>query len=203
MSKAKCVEMNPEYLKGIDVSHYQGEIDWTQIDKDSIAFVYLKATEGNDYIDPAFSTNISSLNNEKIPFGVYHFFEPSKDAELQAEHFLKIIHKSKAKLPPVLDIEISQGVETILLHEKIEKWLKIVHKKSGKKPIIYTSKDFKETILKNKFDDYEFWIAEYMTKSLNDSWIIWQYTQTGKVCGINGFVDMNYLHSKKLKTLLK
>ena len=185
---------------GIDISHYQNEIDWEVLEESldsAISFVYYKSTEGTRFVDPLaeeYSNNLSALN---VEHGAYHFFTPSVSAEKQARHFLKNTSSSNT-LPPVLDAE-TEGETDRKLIEGMQSWLRIVENQSGTKPIIYTSYHFYKTKFRGKFDGYEFWIASYSRKEfrLKDDCIIhWQYSDKGAVPGIEGFVDLNF--SKKI-----
>lgn len=181
---------------GIDISHYQGEIDWDmyrEISDSLISFVYCKATEGVDHVDRNWNSHKASLREAKILHGCYHFFRPNSDAIAQAEHFLKHYSVTDQELPPVLDSEIEGPTEQMVLNMK--KWLEHVEDKTGRRPLIYTSNYMYNTKFKEKFPGYKFWIANYNPggPDVNDENIVmWQYTDKGSVPGIYGPVDMNY-----------
>lgn len=188
-------------LTGIDVSHYQGKIDWSSVEK-NVDFIYLKATEGITYIDPRFHRNSEFVRNISIPSGSYHFFEPNDDGEKQAAAFLRHIKVHDFMLPPVLDIEISKGVEKSLIRKRAKEWLDAVEKALGCQPIIYSYTDFYEAHLEGEeFDKYQLWLADYNTTAklpdTVDKWVFWQYTAKGKMEGISHSVDQNRFDGTK------
>lgn len=180
---------------GIDISHYQGEIDWELFNSDSlIGFVYCKSTEGNSLIDEKWKEYATELANKEIAFGAYHFFHPSIDPIAQADHYLKVTQLNSKHLSPVIDVETDEHHADFITN--IGKWLQHVWAKSGRQPIIYTSYHLYKTKLKDAFPSYHFWIANYSNRAdrfINDSLVIhWQYSESGKVAGINQPVDLNY-----------
>ncbi len=189
----------PEGFKsyGIDISHHQGEIDWDtffQQSDSTIRFIYCKVTEGELLEDRQWPTNHARLSHEKIPHGGYHFFRPSIDPTIQAKHFLKHYKHTEASLPPALDVE-TEGVSDKVLISNMKTWLNIVEKATGKRPVIYTSYNFYSEKFKHHFDRYKFWVANYSNSShrfVDEQIIHWQFSETGEVPGIKGFVDLNY-----------
>lgn len=188
----------PTEIMGIDVSHYQGDIQWEKIKgSDEVRFAFVKATEGVSYVDPFSKKNAASLRTIGIPFGNYHFFHPNKDSEVQARFFLK--HLSKPiLLPPVLDIEIVQAVSAEELRKKAKTWLTLVEKETGCTPIIYTDLSFWQSYFSESFEQYPLWLAEYRPHLYIPSemkrWSIWQKSESGTISGISGNVDINQLN---------
>jgi len=186
--------LNQRLLKGIDVSFYQGDISWSSIADDGIAFAYLKATEGVTLVDPQYLNNVEKLKSTPIQYGSYHFFQPSDDAEKQVDFFLSNVSLG-GQLPPVLDIEVSHGLSPASIKSSALIWLKAVESTTGCKPIIYTYKDFWETNLGSDFNDYPLWLADYANRpSLPNgvsNYIFWQHSQKGKMKGISGSVDLD------------
>ena len=180
-------------LVGVDVSHYQGNIKWHKV-REEVQFAFIKATEGTTYTDPTFADNYEALKNLKVPFGAYHFFEPDESGATQAEHFLSKVD-IKGLLPPVLDIEISQGTSADKLKQEARQWLEKVESRTGCRPTIYTYKDFWETYLGEEFNEYPLWLADYAKQpTLPDGvaqWTFWQYSHSGLVEGIDSRVDMD------------
>ena len=186
---------------GIDISHYQNEIDWDvffeQADS-TIGFVYCKATEGISHVDKQYEQNRNALRENKKKFGVYHFFVPTLNPQLQADHFLNNYNYKNGELPPVLDVE-TESVSDEKLIERMKVWLSIVEKHTRIRPVIYTSYHFYNTKFAHEFPQYEFWIANYSDheERLKDDRIIhWQYTDQGGVPGIDGPVDLNMSKQK-------
>jgi lysozyme len=182
---------------GIDISHHQGRIDWEEFTRSmdsTISFVYCKATEGIRFIDPSWKSNRSNLNSKQIANGAYHFFSPRINASLQADHFLNNYTFLPGDLPPVLDAETEGGSDAQLI-SRMKEWLKSVETQTGMRPVIYTSYHFYKTKFRGKFEGYEFWIASYNKNEsrLKDDCIIhWQYSDRGKLPGINENVDLNF-----------
>lgn len=182
---------------GIDVSHYQGVIDWDKFHEEAdsiVRFVYCKATEGTNHIDAQWSRNKSELRKYKIHFGAYHFFLPKKNALKQAKHYVKNYTPRQSELSPVLDVE-TEGKSDADLISRMKTWLSYVEKKTGRRPIIYTSFHFYSTKFKGKFKGYKFWIANYNNRPdrMVDKQIIhWQYSDHGRIPGIEGPVDLNF-----------
>ncbi len=186
-------------IRGVDVSHYQGKIDWeklanAKVDKRPIKFIFIKATEGLEMVDKCFKHNFKSAYENNITRGAYHYFIPSASARLQALHFIKTVPLETGDLPPVLDIERTGGLTTKQLQDSALVWLNIVGKHYQTKPILYTYHKFKEKHLNTpQFDQYPYWIAHYYVDTLEykGDWKFWQHTDRGTVDGIEGDVDLN------------
>lgn len=181
---------------GIDISRYQEEVNWDvffeQADS-TIGFVYCKATEGISHVDKQYPRNRDVLREHKKKFGVYHFFVPNLNPQLQADHFLNNYNYKNGELPPVLDVETEVVTDETLI-ERMKIWLKIVEKQAHIRPVIYTSYHFYNTKFKHEFPQYEFWIANYgnhADRMKDDRIIHWQYSDEGGVPGIEGPVDLN------------
>lgn len=190
--------IHSEYsIRGIDISHYQGEINWDKlrnatIEGCPIRFIIIKATEGNSLLDENFNENFYKSKDNNFIRGVYHFYSPSVSPELQAHYFLKQVHLEEGDLPPVLDIESKGNLTPQQIKKAVTKWMTIVEKAYNVKPILYTNYDFKKKYLNDKiFDKYPYWIAHYYVDTLRyqGKWRLWQHTDFGKVEGIKGHVD--------------
>lgn len=186
-------------VRGIDISRYQGTIDWQKVKDDmiggsTIQFVFIKATEGVTIFDPHFNDNFYKVREHGLLRGAYHFFTPSESGKKQAAHFLRQVHLEEGDLPPVLDVEEIGHLSMEDLRREVMDWLKIVENHYGVKPIIYSGYSFKKKYLSTPdFHDYPFWIAHYYREKLtySGSWMFWQHTDLGGVKGINGDVDLN------------
>ena len=182
-------------VKGIDVSHYQDVIDWKSIAEAGISFVFVKATEGMSLKDKLFNRNWERIKREGIRRGAYHFFRPTISAERQANHFSESVALEMGDLPPVLDVEVLDGVSRKELLTGVHAWLVHTEMEYGVKPIIYTNQNFYNKYLKNEFREYPLWIARYSLREprLRDksTWTFWQFTSSGKINGIEGRTDFN------------
>jgi lysozyme len=186
-------------IHGIDVSRHQQEISWQdvkemQVKNIKIDFAFIKATEGLDLIDENFRRNWFNTQKAGIPRGAYHFFISSKSGKAQAENFIETVHLQKGDLPPVLDIEQTNGASITDLQQRVSDWLLMIEKKYKVKPVIYTNADFYRTFLSGRFDEYPLWVAHYLVKDkprISRDWVFWQHNETGHVNGIASFVDFN------------
>jgi lysozyme len=193
-------------IHGIDVSRYQHNIDWKEVqsmqDKQiKIGFAFIKATEGLGRVDNSFRRNWFNTKEANIPRGAYHFFISSKSGKAQAENFIETVKLSKGDLPPVLDIESTNGATAADIQQRARDWLLMIEKYYKVKPIIYTNVDFYETFLEGQFDDYPLWVAHYYVKDkprIKRNWLIWQHNEKGHVNGIDAFVDFNVFNGDSL-----
>lgn len=187
----------PAYLvKGIDVSHHQGSIDWEDVRSEGIDFVFIKATEGGHYSDPKYRSNYSGATMAGIRVGSYHFFKPGVDGKEQAKHFLKRARLKDGNLVPVLDIETFDNAGRSQIKQDALAWLEHVEKETGVLPIIYTMPSYAEKYLDQDFAKYPLWIASLKrTPVIPGAWkncMFWQYSHTGRIDGIDEKVDLNY-----------
>ena len=187
-------------IHGIDISHYQGKIDWEQlknamIEGCSVRFVIIKSTEGASRLDDHFRENFNQVRDYGFIRGVYHFWSNKSSAREQAYYFLDKVHLTEGDLPPVLDIEHKPADKSVDDFQRdVLTWLHIVEDKYHAKPIIYTYYKFKEKYLSAPvFDDYPYWIAHYYVDKVQyqGKWKFWQHTDAGKLPGIKGYVDFN------------
>lgn len=187
-------------IHGIDISHYQGDINWSKlrhsiIEGCPLRFVIIKSTEGSTRVDEKFEDNFYQAREHGFIRGAYHFWSNKSKAREQAYFFLEHAKLEKGDLPPVLDIEhYPQGVELEDFQRDVLTWLHIVEDRYHVKPIIYTYFKFKEKYLSAPvFDDYPYWIAHYYVDKVEykGQWKFWQHTDAGKLPGIRGYVDFD------------
>lgn len=191
-------------VHGVDVSRWQGDIDWERLRERGANFAYIKATDGVDHIDPMFKKNWNGAAEAGIRRGAYHFFFWCRRASDQAEWFIRNVPKVKGALPPVLDVEWNHQssckwkpsrAEVI---EKMQVFLDRLERHYGQRPIIYTAPDFYEDNLKGAFPNHPFWlraVAEHPSKVYpGRDWVFWQYSGSGLSQGVNGRIDLNVFH---------
>ena len=187
-------------IHGIDISHYQGKIDWEQLTNAMIKgcpvrFVIIKSTEGSSRLDENFRENFNQARDFGFIRGVYHFWSNKSTAREQAYYFLDQVHLTDGDLPPVLDIEHKPADKSVEDFQRdVLTWLHIVEDKYHVKPIIYTYYKFKEQYLSAPvFEDYPYWIAHYYVDKVEykGPWKFWQHTDAGRLPGIRGYVDFN------------
>ena len=185
-------------MHGIDVSHYQGDINWKMLEqtrqgKFPVQFIFMKATEGGDFSDDKFVANFDSAKAHGFIRGAYHFYNPKTGADKQADFFIRSVKLEPGDLPPVLDIE-KKGKDVKKLQQDLKIWLRKVESHYGVKPIIYASYKFKTKYLNDSiFDTYPYWIAHYYVDSVRyqGEWKFWQHTDVGTLPGIDEKVDLN------------
>ena len=187
-------------LLGIDVSANQGTVDWNTVRNADVVFGVARAIRENGLVDNFFVRNWTEMKSAGVIRGAYIFFNAAQDAAGQAQKFLSTVQIAENDLPPVLDIEKNEGVTGSKLIDSVQTWLEIMEKETGRKPIIYTGPSFWNSNMNDQFGSYPLWIARYGASKPDplpkgwDSWTFWQYTETGKVAGVNGSVDMNYFN---------
>lgn len=196
------------YIPGIDVSYWEGGIDWKKVRGDGIRYMFTKATEGEGYADPTLSENWSGAKSVGILRGAYHFFHPNMNPVKQADHFIQAVKKlnDNGELPPVLDMEVTDNQANQVIIDRAKTWLDRVQQGLGKRPIIYSGPGF----LKYNFvvsgggpplwtKDYILWIANYGVSQpfLPKGWLkwtFWQYSEAGRINGINSAVDLDWFN---------
>lgn len=189
-------------VRGVDVSNYQGEIDWNVLSSQNIDFAFIKATEGSSFIDESFNTNLQNALKTNLKVGVYHFFSFDSSGENQADNFINAVPKNERMLPPVIDVEFygnknKNPPDKSTVYTQLNTMIQRIKAYYNKKPIIYaTEKSYKMYIAGN-FNDCDIWIRNvYFSPSLTDerNWTFWQYTDKMKLKGYNGVeenIDMN------------
>ncbi|WP_029288057.1 glycoside hydrolase family 25 protein [Pedobacter sp. R20-19] len=186
-------------VHGIDVSYYQGKINWQKVkamkeDEVKVSFAFIKATEGILQVDPYFQRNWREAPKAGIICGAYHFFRPKKSGRAQAKFFLQVVNIEKGDLPPVVDIETLDGVSPLRMRLELSDFLTYIEMKTGVRPIIYTGLKFYEDHLEGKLDEYPLWIAHYYQPKLRldkSRWKFWQHSDKAKINGIGHVVDFN------------
>ena len=186
-------------VRGIDISHYQEEVDWDRLRNADlggvpIRFIFIKATEGVDLIDENFNQNFYHARGNGFLRGAYHFFSPVTDPVKQAKHYCRIVQLDPDDIAPILDVEKHDGLSVEQLRTNVIRWMDYVEQHYGATPILYTSYSFRRDYLNTpEFDRYPFWIAHYYVDHLRykGPWTFWQHSDRGHVDGINGEVDVN------------
>jgi lysozyme len=183
---------------GIDVSQYQGTIDWENLEaieeQFEIKFVVVRATAGSKKVDRNFKKNWRNLLSTVYIQGAYHYYRPDENSTDQANNFIKNVKLRKGHLPPILDIEkMPKGQSMGKLKEGLQNWLTLVEKQYGVKPIIYTGEKYFEDFLQDDFPNYKFWIANYnpWKEKMEEEYLMWQFTEKAQLHGVNELVDVN------------
>ena len=192
-------------IRGFDVSHHQGEINWKKISPLQYQFVYLKATEGGDFKDRNFQENWLKAREQGLHVGAYHFYRLCRDGTVQAENFIATVPKKGDALPPVSELEYDTNCINTYTKEQLLHEIQVIHDRLqqhyGKQPIFYISKQFYHIVLMGNFAQTPLWVRDYDGKpELKDArpWLFWQHSQTGHIEGIPKAVDLNvYAESPK------
>lgn len=189
-------------LKGIDVSYYQGNVDWAKVKSGGQSFAFVRVSDGVNYPDSKFTANWPAMKNAGIVRGVYQYFRPTQDVQAQVDLlFAKLNAAGGLKpgdLPPVLDLETDGGLAASTVVARAKDWLAKVEAKIGVKPIVYTAA-FMSTTIGTSFTGYPLWVANYgatcpLMPSGWSNWNIWQHSDSGSVSGVSGPVDSNHFN---------
>ena len=181
-------------VHGIDVSAYQGRIDWPEVARNRVRFAFIKASEGATLRDPRFARNWREARKAGVLCGAYHYFQPNRDGQVQADLFARIVPLAPGDLPPVLDVEAANFHDVAVMRREVARWLRLVEAHYGVRPILYSNHSFYQRHLAGHFDDYPLWLAHYEVARPTlapSKWIIWQHSDEAYVPGIRGVVDFN------------
>ena len=181
-------------VHGIDVSSYQGRIDWPEVARNRVRFAFIKASEGATLRDPRFVRNWREARAAGVLCGAYHYFLPNRDGKLQADLFARTVPLAPGDLPPVLDVEAANFHDVAVLRREVSRWLRLIEAHYGVRPILYSNHSFYKRHLAGHFDDYPLWLAHYEVERPTlprSKWIIWQHSDEAYVPGIRGVVDFN------------
>jgi len=178
-------------IQGIDVSHHNGAIDWPTLSTSPVRFVFLKATEGLDYVDPTFESNLSAALGSGLVVGAYHFFHPNADPLRQASHFLSTFD-NRAEIMTALDVEWTgtpnewDAVNLAESCRNVRAFLDAVKMRTGRLPFLYFSPAFATQYLNMlPMADIKTWVAKY-GDTPPAHYAVWQYSEKGTVPGIEG-----------------
>lgn len=181
----------------IDVSAYQGTIDWEAVYDSGVKQAYVKATEGTAYLDPHRVLNAENARKAGLKVGFYHFAHPSNSPVEEATHFVRNAPHKPGDLPPALDLEITEGHDWPFLNDWKAQFMAVVDAEIGAPhgTVFYSYFYFLKSMV--LYPDRPVWGAAYGTFTPPESWAIWQYSPTGRVPGVAGHVDLD----KQLKPL--
>ncbi|MEZ4380907.1 MAG: GH25 family lysozyme [Nannocystaceae bacterium] len=187
-----------ETLFGIDVSYYQGDIDWQQVAGDGVKYAWIRVSHSTQFLDPKFQQNLAGARAAGIHAGVYQYFEPTEDPIAQAELLLSELGPLEpGDLPPMIDVESAKKVDKAAYADAIRAWLDHVEAATGARPFIYTGYYYwKDYVGTDEFVDHPLWIANYNPGCplIPDYWPTWkahQFCDCGTIAGIQGPVDSN------------
>ena len=215
-SRLPAAMLNSNYPKphdypihGIDVSKFQGDIDWNEVANSGVKFAWIKATEGGDRADARFRANWDGAKAAGVPHGAYHFVYWCRPPMEEMAFFEQNAPVEEDALPPVLDVEATPTSPTCHRHltragatADMKVMLGEMERHYGKRPIIYTTVDFYEAILSDgAFMDYPIWVRSTKhnpaVKYGSRAWAFWQYQSDGQTPGINGAVDRDVFYGSR------
>jgi GH25 family lysozyme M1 (1,4-beta-N-acetylmuramidase) len=188
---------------GVDVSSYQGTINWTSVKAAGRSFAIVKATEGKTFNSSTFTSQITGAKNAGVLVGAYHFARYDLNtAAAEASHFLAVAGKyvTAGYLRPVLDVEHSTSLSKTALSNWVNAWCTQVKSATGVAPIIYSYVSYASAHLNSTVTQWPLWMAQYPSSPAPQtgaprgtspwtSWSFWQYTDHASVAGISGGVD--------------
>ncbi|MDX1986662.1 MAG: GH25 family lysozyme [Candidatus Obscuribacter sp.] len=197
------LERDGKILTGVDVSGWQDEVDWQRLKDSGVDYAYLKSTEGRTFVDPTYAVNRQNARKAGVITGAYHFFRPATPVLDQVDNFMKVVGRVESDdLPPALDLEdpsLWRGYSHAEKLEMVLTWLQEVEKRTGVRPIIYASPSFVESVLGSapELASYKLWLAHYTSADAPSlpqpfsDWLMWQYSDKGRLPGVVGNVDLN------------
>ncbi|MCR4766822.1 MAG: glycoside hydrolase [Saccharofermentans sp.] len=184
-------------VRGVDVSHYQGDIDW-QVLSDGLDFAYIKATEGSSYVDDSFEYNYKQARAERLRTGAYHFFSFDSTGAAQAANFIENVEPYEDMLPPVIDLEYygkyfdsPKHAEEVL--PELEDMINALEKHYGVRPVIYVTGSAYRRYIRDSDIGCEIWRRNVYLRPAGD-WTFWQYSSVGQLEGFKGdekYIDLN------------
>lgn len=184
-------------IKGIDVSQYQGDINWKRVSNDGIQFAFVRASAGLA-TDKKFKVNAQGAHNNGILVGAYHYatFSNTAQAKKEAEYFIKLLKSIQVTYPVVLDLEDNRATRSVSKSNLTAAGLAFMDavKQAGYKVMLYSNENFfishidAKTVQKK---GYDLWVANYIEQPTKVTHKIWQHTSYGQVDGIGTRVDIN------------
>ncbi len=183
-------------VTGVDVSAHQGKIAWKQVYESKVYFAFIKATEGENFVDKCFKQNWRDAKQNNIIVGAYHFFRFNKDGKQQAHNFINNVSLTEQDLPPVLDVELYGGntyneeTKNKVISE-IFNCLRTLERYYERRPIVYTNVETYRAFIEGNFDDYDIWLCKLCSEPKTIDWTFWQFSHKADVPGIRSKVDMN------------
>ena len=196
-SMALSPSSEPIYA-GIDVSGYQGNINYSKVKQAGIEIVYMKSSEGSNYVDSHFERNYTEAKRNGLKVGVYHFLTARSiaQAETQAQFFVSLISGKNIDCKLAMDFESFGNLNKQQINDIAIAFINKVRELSQKDVVVYSNTYDATYIFEGEVTEYPLWVAQYGVSEPQDngnwtSWVGWQYADDGEVNGINARVDMN------------
>ena len=189
--------------KGIDVSRWQGVIDWPAVKSDGVSFAAIRATVGDFFTDDQFEANWRGAKDNDIFRCAYHVLRPDDDAVAQIDRFESVVGEA-GDLPHVLDVEVDGGQPNYIIRARTLASLQEIEQRFGRTPLVYTADWFWTPHIGDVdwADDYDLWVAHYYWPEVTTpkipagwmGWRIWQHSNKGTISGISASVDLNWFN---------
>lgn len=183
----------------LDVSHHQGTVDWQRVGRSGLRYVWIKATEGSDWTDPAFRANRDGASEAGVRWGAYHFFTFCSDPTYQAAHFVDKLDGDFGALPPAVDVEIGGNCSArptpAALRDSLATFIQAVEQTLGRQLVVYFTEDQAATLFgasgppRRRLWVRNLWAAPQVHGGR--AWTVWQYHSRGWVSGVGAFIDLN------------
>jgi lysozyme len=191
----------PYKTKGLDVSHHNKDIDWKKVaETGKYSFVFIKATEGHDFVDDEFEKNWRGAKENGLKVGAYHFFSMRSSGQEQAKYFMSTVPRQEGALPPVIDLEINLSHDKAKVQSELRDLSNTLETFYEQKPILYVTYDTYETYVSGSFTENPLWIRDIFKHPTvkGRDWQLWQYNNRGRVPGIPTYVDINVMKDDSL-----
>ncbi len=194
-------------IEGVDVSEFQGAIDWHAVHAAGRAFGIARISDGTQHVDPTFASNYAAMKAEGMVRGSYQFFRASEDPIAQANLVLGTIgHLGPGDLPPMLDVEVTDGQSNAVIDANIATWSAHIKAATGRAPLVYTSPYFWQQIGNPNSEGATLVVADWgpscpLVPQAWSNWQFWQYADNGHVSGIGGLVDLDRFNGTEASLL--
>lgn len=191
-----CPAANP--LPGIDVSKFQGAVNWSQVAQSGRSFAYARAADGSKYVDPLFQSNFAGIKGAGMKAGAYLFFRPDQDPVAQANTLVSALrqaHFASGDLLPVFDEEVTDGQSGATIAANLHTAIAAVQQALNVTPVVYTAWGWWNfNVGASTFGGDPLWTANWNVACPGipvgwTTWVVWQYNDTSLVPGVNGYVD--------------
>lgn len=191
---------SPNVYNGIDVSEWQGEIDYQAVANSGIEIAYVRSSEGNNYVDPYFRKNYDDAKANGLRVGFYHFLTATnvEEAEEQARFFVSVIRGTEPDCKLAMDFEVFENLGIDEINDIARAFLETTEELSNKDMVIYSDAyNAREVFSEELAQDYPIWVADYFVDEPEDngkwsSWVGFQYTDRGRIEGVDGNVDRDF-----------
>ena len=196
-------------IQGVDVSHFQGDVDWNKLEDQGISFAYIKATEGSSYADPCLDKNYQGIQNTNMDYGFYHFLSLESSPEDQLENYKSAVDEYHMDLLPAIDIEWygdkrQNPPDKELVLSTLSQMVSLMEAEYGQKPVVYTTQSYYFKYFRGEELDFPLWIRDVYIKPIQD-WTIWQYTDRAILDGYNGdeiYIDRDVIRTEDYDKIL-